>query len=346
MSKLRVGLVGMGAVGRLHLSAYQEAELVDVVAICDNSVELMELTTPKVKGYADIDLMLSEESLDIACILTPPSSHEDLAIRCARAGVSVLCEKPLALDVEAAQRMIQAFSVSSAKLFYGSSYRHLPAVRKAKELIASGAIGDVRIVREQSVGGRGLEKMSLMHSSHYPVGGPGGFAMGIADHGIHLIDVMSWMIDSPIVDAVGQGNRTGELAAPEFLVVKFENNAVGHLIYDEGTFATELPTEGAFSVGDGWDADGFVRSGAWTRYPGYIHVHGTKGALRIGHYVNSLFIHDASGYRTIPLIDRPSPFHFASQIDEFARNLKDGASPSTPPEVGLHALKILLSIYE
>lgn len=347
MGKLRVGLIGIGAVGRLHYRTYEAAQKIDVVAICDASQARIDgvVLRSGVSVYNDAEAMLREANLDIACILTPPSSHEALTALCARYKVHIFCEKPLALSVEEAKRMIETADAAQVQLFYGSSYRHLPAIRAARAQIRSGSIGKVRLMREQSLGGAGLEKMQLMHASHYPVGGPGGFAMGLADHGIHLMDTMGWMMDATVADATGKGNRSGAEAMPEFMIMQFSNGALGHLLYDEGSFATELPAEGALSDGDGWDADGFVQAGTWTRFPSWIHVYGTEGSLRIGHYVNDLIRIDATGFTRVPLEGRPSPWHFAAQIDSFADDLLAGRPASTPASVGLAAIETLLTAY-
>lgn len=95
----------------------------------------------------------TNERIDIACVLTPAGSHEALAAICAELGVHVLCEKPLALTVDSAERMIAKANEGGSRLFYGSSYRFLPAVMAARRAILSGDIGDVLLLREQSIGG-------------------------------------------------------------------------------------------------------------------------------------------------------------------------------------------------
>jgi len=249
------------------------------------------------------------------------------------------------LSVDAAKRMIAKAEEAEIRLFYGSSYRYLPAIRAARQEIRDGKIGKVRLMREHSLGGSGLDRMQLMQSSHYPVGGPGGFAMGLADHGIHLMDVMGWMMAATVVDATGSGNRSGAEASPEYMVMRFSNGAVGHLLYDEGSYPTELPGEGAMSDGDGWDADGFVHAGTWTRFPSWIHVYGSEGSLRIGHYINDLIRIDSNGMTRVPLEGRESPWHFAAQIDAFADDVLANRPASTPANVGLAAIKTLLSVY-
>jgi predicted dehydrogenase len=344
--RLRVGLIGIGAVGLLHHKAYRAASEVEVVAVADTSeARLSGLGDCPAARYLDAREMLEREALDIACILTPASSHEMLTTLCASLGVNVLCEKPLALTADAARNMVAATKSAGVRLAYGSSYRFLPAVQKAREIIGAGAIGSIRLMREQAVGGHGASEVATLPLSHYPAGGPGGFAMGLADHGIHLIDVFGWFAGSKVTRITGRGNVSGEPLSAEYLNLEYETGAVGQIVYDEATFPTEMPADGAFSQGDGWDIDGFVSAGSWTKYPGTIHVFGTDGSLRILHYANQVYLVDKSGLKQIPVSGPVSPYHFAAQIDCFATDIKLGRPTSVPGDLGIEAIDALLSIY-
>jgi predicted dehydrogenase len=259
--------------------------------------------------------------------------------------VHVLCEKPLAASPAEAAAMIAACRSAGVQLAYGASYRFLPAVARARALIAEGALGDVVLMREQSIGGAGPAAREILPPSHYPAGGPGGSPMGLVDHGVHLIDAFAWLAGAPVVSAHGRGNVSGEALGPEHLTMTLANGAVGSLLYDEGTYATDLPAEGLFSWGASWDAEGYHAGGAWAAHPGAIHVHGSKGALRIAHYANALFLNDKHGLRQLPLEGRPAPYHFAAQIDAFAEDLLAGRAPRCDAEAGLAALQVLAAAY-
>jgi len=344
--RLRVGLIGLGGVGRLHLDAYAAAEHVTVVAAADLDPAIRKLHEGTgIALYADAGAMLAAETLDLVCVLTPPASHAALVGLCADAGVHILCEKPLAPSVAEAEAMVARCRSAGIRLFYGASYRFLPALKRARDLIAAGAIGDVLILREQEVGGAGPEARVILPADHYPPGGPGGSPMGLADHGVHLIDAFAWLTGGHVVSAYGRGNVSGETPAPEYMVMTMAGGAVGMLLYDEGTYPTELPAEGVFSWGSFWDATGFHPSGAWAAHPGVIHIHGTRGSLRILHYANALFLRDAEGMRQIALEGAPAPFHFATQIDAFAAEILTDAAPATPAEAGVAALRVLEAGY-
>src|ERR1700678_2327515 len=173
---LRIGLIGVGTVGILHLEAYRALRHASVVAVAEADVGRRNSATAggTVRAYSDASTLLAAEQLDIVCISTPASSHESLVRLCAAAGTDILCEKPLALSPESGRRMIQVTNDCGVRLFYGSSYRFLPALLTARRLIQAGVIGDVMLLREQALGGRGMAHASAMPLSHYPAGGPGG----------------------------------------------------------------------------------------------------------------------------------------------------------------------------
>lgn len=348
-NRLKIGIIGLGGVAELHLEAYQELlDEIEIVAGADVKMSRLDQLASRFgfRPYTDYRNMFRSETLDIACVLTPAATHAEITGDCARAGVHVLCEKPLAINMEAAKQMITVCRETGVRLCYGASYRFLPAIRKARELIRSGVIGDVLLLREQAVGGMGPESHEFMGFAHYPRGGPGGSGMGLVDHGIHLIDTFAWLVDCAAESAFGRGDISGQEHATEYIHINFRNGAVGQLLYDDGTFPTDLPTDGIFSRGSGWTSGGYVQRGRWAAHPGCIHVHGTKGALRIFHYADALFLVTKSGMEQVFLADHAAPGHFALQLKTFVRNINENQATEVPGEVGLAALRVLRAAYE
>lgn len=346
MKKIRVGLIGLGGVGRVHLGAYRESDMVDVVAVADSSPGALKAAhDDAVVSYDSAAAMLSAEALDIACVLTPPVTHEAVVTECAKAGVHILCEKPLAVELRSAQSMIARCEAAGVRLHYGASYRFLPAFVEARRLVASGALGTVRLFRESMIDGAGADFQEPLPPSHYPPGGPGGTAMGLMDHGVHLVDLFAWLSGSPVVETWGRGNVSGADLAPEFLSLRLANGALGLLTYDGGTFSSRLPAEGVFSAGASWNTGGYVPSGAWDANPGCVHIHGEKGALRVFHYANLLYLNDCEGWRQIPISAPPPPAHFRTQIEQFAMEIVHDLPPSCPPQDGIAALEAVLPAY-
>jgi UDP-N-acetyl-2-amino-2-deoxyglucuronate dehydrogenase len=349
---LRVGIVGLGAVGMVHIKAYGDMPDIELVGVADVDPERQEFAREQLKlpGYSTVGGLLQSARPDLCCILTPPAAHESATIECAEAGVHVLCEKPLALSINSCESMISACERNGVELCYGASYRYLPAVMVARDMILRGELGRVVLLHEHAVGGIGPERRRVLGPSHYPIGGPGGSPMGLCDHGIHLIDAFSWMMGSPVAEAWGRGNISGQPLDTEVAHLKYANGALGQLLYNDGTYSTELPNEGIFSWGAGWTlepkTDNDDVEGAWQFHPGSIHVHGTNGSLRIFHYANALFFRNSKGVRQVALPNRPVPANFSAQLQAFIAALHAGRPAPVTGQDGLAACRALLSVYD
>jgi len=344
---LKVGLIGLGGVSEAHLSAYAQVAEIQVVAAAEPRPQRLNemCVLHGFRGYTDYREMLQTENLDIGCVLVPASLHREVTVACAESGVHVLCEKPMAISLIDAQTMVSVCAQQAVKFFYGASYRFLPAIQKAGELIKAGAIGEVTLMTESVVGGSGPEGHVPLGSAHCPQGGPGGSGMGLVDHGIHMIDLFPWLAHSSIVEVTGRGNISGEAPATEYTCMRLASGAVCHLLYNDCTFDTDLPAEGIFSHGDAWDIHGHVPADTWHAHPGCIRIYGTRGSLRIFHYANYLFLHDQDSLRQIPLVNQPPPAQFGLQMQSFARSVREDQPPEVTGQDGINALQALLSVY-
>lgn len=346
---VRMGLIGLGGVGEFHLRALADAEWCQLVSVAEPREDRVSSFAAEYNftAYPSYKDMLRDSALDAVCVASPVATHEEIVLACAASGVAVLCEKPLTLSLESADRMIVACREAGVQLGYGASYRYLPAVRKARELIKDGVIGQVVALREHAVGGSGIDGFVPIGFAHYPKGGPGGSGMGLVDHGIHFIDIFEWLSGARIKSVSGRGNISGEPPATEHMIMKFDNGAVGSLFYNDCTYSTTLPTEGIFSQGEGWDLGGTsVPKGGWSPHPGSIEVFGTKGALRIFHYVNKLYLSNKDGICECNLEGLAAPGHFRAQLEDFAHAVQTGGDAPVDGEVGRRALHALLATYE
>jgi predicted dehydrogenase len=345
---LKVGLIGLGAVAEAHLAGAVRAAGAQVIAGADLEPARRTAAADRwnLRCYADVGEMLEREDLDGVCVLTPARTHLEIVRQVAAAGIHILCEKPLAASVADARDIVAECSRHGVKLFYGSTYRFLPAVRRAKGIVDNGEIGEVRLVTESFVGGAGADSWRDLGPGHYPPGEPGGGGKGLVDHGIHVVDVFRWLTASEVVEVVGRGNVSGAAPQPELLVMIFKSGAVGQLLYDEATFPSDLPWEGQFSWGGRWAADGGVLpGGVWDDHPMSIRVHGTKGSLRVFPYGSHLFQFKAGNMHQVPLEGAPMPGNFTLQLESFARSVRDDTAPEISGEDGVRALEIVHAAY-
>lgn len=347
MEKL-VGIIGLGNVSEVHLQAYRNVKGINVVAGAEPRRDRLAEMSAKwgFRGYTDFEEMLRKEKLDIVCVLAPAAYHRPITEKAAEYGVNILCEKPMALSVADCQAMIDKCQSNGVKFYYGSSYRHLPAIRKAKEMIDAGLLGDIYLLMETALGGSGLENWQSLSEHHYPIGGPGGTGMGLIDHGIHLVDVFRWLAGSEVDSVYGFGNTSGEPPIPETLTIRYKNGAVGQLVYCDMSFTSDLPYEGLYSWGLTYDLDGNLsKHPRWEEQPGSIRVHGSTGALRIFHYANKLFYTSKGRREQIRVEDRPHPGNFTGQMESFVNSLVQNTDPEVTGIDGLCALETILPAF-
>ena len=145
-SEYRVGVIGCGGISRAHANGHRAAGL-PIVAAADISQEQVKKFATEYdveKLYTDYREMLEQEDLDVVSICTWPPLHCEMTVAAAEAGVKgILCEKPMAVNLVEADKMIEACDKSGTKLAIGHQRRFEAQYVKTKELIDSGAIGDL-----------------------------------------------------------------------------------------------------------------------------------------------------------------------------------------------------------
>ncbi|UXN70237.1 Gfo/Idh/MocA family oxidoreductase [Devosia neptuniae] len=148
MQKRRVGVIGAGWVSAYHLPAWQKRSAqAEIVAIADPSEAAAQARArafdiPAI--YADVATMLAREHLDIVDICAPREAHAELVRLAARAGVAIICQKPLATDFAAAKALVA--DVANTTLMVHENWRFRAWYRRLREWLDAGVVGDIRQV--------------------------------------------------------------------------------------------------------------------------------------------------------------------------------------------------------
>jgi len=147
--KTRIGIVGCGHMGGVHLRAYRDNPAVELVAFADTKLENAQRFASEVGGnaYASHVEMLAREKLDGVSLCTVPSTHRDIAVELLSRGVHVLCEKPLAVSEEEAGQMARKALDQKRLLVPAFKLRFNDEVREAKKLIEQGGLGQILTFR-------------------------------------------------------------------------------------------------------------------------------------------------------------------------------------------------------
>ena len=166
MKRYRAALIGCGGMSKSHLPALIEVPEIDVVAICDIDEERLNAIGDLFNvenRYIDYHAMLAAEKPDIVAIATQGPQHCAATVAAAEHGAHVLCEKPMALDLAEADRMIDACERAGVKLAINHQATVRPSLKRMRDMIENGDIGDVILVRGNNKSGRkaGNELMEM-----------------------------------------------------------------------------------------------------------------------------------------------------------------------------------------
>ena len=142
MKKVRLGLIGIGMIGKLHAETMSRMKGVEFVAACDINVKLQRIAEALgTKFYLSFEEMIGKEKLDGVVVAVPNESHLMVGAACAKKGLHLLMEKPIAGDLESADRLIQAADENEVHLMVAHHRRHNPLIEELRKIVRGGQIG-------------------------------------------------------------------------------------------------------------------------------------------------------------------------------------------------------------
>ena len=148
-TQTRVGIIGAGYIATWHADAVRATPGAHLVAVCDQSRGAAEdlAQAHGAQAFGSVEDMIAAGVCDAVHILTPPSSHHDLALQCLRAGLHVLVEKPVALSGDEAEAMRTTAVETGKVLAAGHNFLGLPSYERLKAMIKAGKLGRVSSVQ-------------------------------------------------------------------------------------------------------------------------------------------------------------------------------------------------------
>ena len=347
-TQMKTVLVGCGNIGKIHTRTLKNHPEYKLAAVCDvmNEAAQSLATELGVKAYTDMPAMLKAMKPDVVIICTSTATHASLTTLAVESGVKgVYCEKPMATNMKDARAMVETCKTHSVALAIGHTRRVCPDLVAAREVIASGAIGDLLLVRGDCAG-------------------------DILSDGSHIVDSLQWLTgDQEIKWVFGQVNR--DLAAQRARIeqkgLKIEPGMrYGHAVESGGM--------GVYQLASGTRVEIFCGDLIPECHPYQSYeIFGTKGRLwRIGDGLRpNLFIEDAQGgplaialdknwvlqpmpcatgqkgsWRTVDFRSFPPLDSFAIAYDVFAKMVREGAPNPMSGEIALRGFEVIMAIYE
>jgi predicted dehydrogenase len=151
METVRVGIVGSGFVAELHMEAFRHVPNADVVAVASPTPGHAEAFAGRhriPRWFTSHEALLRDGGVDMITIACPNDLHAAVTIAAAGAGVHVVCEKPLCLNLREADEMIAACRRAGVKLMYAEELLFAPKYVRAKRLVEEGALGELYLVKQ------------------------------------------------------------------------------------------------------------------------------------------------------------------------------------------------------
>ena len=259
MDELRVAVVGVGRIGLTHAEhlarRVRGARLVAVTTSLAARADAVRAVCPDVVVFPTVESLLNEKRLDAVVIASSTSAHVDNVVQCSEAGLHILCEKPLSLDLEGCDRAVRAADSAGVKLMLGHVRQFDSGYLEAKGLIDEGAIG--RPVLYRAISG----DMDPPPASFADLGVSGGLILDSMYHDIYL---GRWLMDDEVIRVFGDG---GALVDEGVRSVGDVDNAVVSLRFGGGSMGT-------------------LTASRVTRYGHDVRgeVIGDEGAVQIGRY--------------------------------------------------------------
>lgn len=315
---IRLGIAGLGNIGRVHYEASRKVKNGQIVAVSTSRPsEARSFVAPEVRIVSDYKSLLELPELDAVIICVPSFLHESYVIEAAECGRHILCEKPFALHQVTAQRMLEAADRSGVILMVGQVLRFWPQYSRIKEMVGAGVVGTVRTI--------GAYRLASYPSRAEWFTDPQKSGGCLLDLQIHDVDFVCWLLGLPErLQTVGLKSAKGSW--DHVLTTLYYPAAVASL---EGTFL--MPRGYPFTCG--------------------IRVVGDSGCLEYGFRVagnvaerekatGSLRFYPADGLAQTPRVSDADMF--AVQLRYFVDCIENDRKPDLcPPQQSCDVMGIM-----
>lgn len=147
MKKIKVGIIGMGRIGKIHLeNLCTKIDDVEVLAAVNPSVKGQEYATKfGVSGVSnDVNIIFENQEIDAVLICSPSDTHADYAIRAAASGKAIFCEKPIDMSLKRANEVVEKVKKTLVPMMIAFNRRFDPDFAKVKTLVSEGKIGNIQ----------------------------------------------------------------------------------------------------------------------------------------------------------------------------------------------------------
>jgi len=291
--KLRWGIIGCANIA-VHsvIPAIQKSERGEVAAIASRGIEKAKETAAKLnipKAYGSYEELVADPDIDAVYIPLPNHLHKEWAIKAAEAGKHVLCEKPAALNAEETAQMVEACRKAGVVFAEAFMYRYHPRVQRAKDIIASGEIGELRAVNARFTFNNAGDIGNVRYKSEWGGG-------SLYDVGVYPLSAARWIVG----------------AEPEAATV--------HAKFSETHDGVDMMASGLVEFADGVALT--FDCGMWATYREGIEILGSDGRIELsGAFKDNapIVVYTNNGRREEGALEFEGLDTYTLQADSFAK---------------------------
>lgn len=322
------GIIGCGVISDFHIAAIKEIGNANIVALSSRNEQKVRTMAEQEQcaWTTDYRELLANPDVDIVCITTSSGSHGSIGIAALKAGKHVLVEKPMAMNLDEAQEMIQLAEQAGLQLAVISQRRFEQHYSKAKQMIESGHLGKILLIEANTPYYR---TQAYYDSADWrgTIAEDGGALM---NQGIHQIDLLLWY-GGKVSTVYGKiATQTHRMEAEDIglAIVTFANGTLG-------TIMSSTSIQPGFSPS--------------------VNIYGEKGTIKLaGNGISHWSVPDISNPFPPNEIKQegandPKAISYSNhkkQMINLLEAIEKGTRPIVAGEDGLQAIKLVYSIYE
>ncbi|CAG9620199.1 Gfo/Idh/MocA family protein [Sutcliffiella rhizosphaerae] len=326
---MNFAIVGCGFIAKKHALAISQIEGAKLVSVCDKVSTAMEYYILEYGAYAytNIEDMLQNEVIDVVCICTPSGFHASLAVQLANAKKHIIVEKPIAMNLDDTERIIEACKDNNVKLTVVHPNRYRPVVKLLKNILDEDLLGKISHANATVNWNRNQEyydQAQWRGTKEYD----GGVLMNQA---IHNLDLLLWFLGRP--------DQVFSYEATRLRNIEAEDVSIGVIKFESGVLSTVEASSTVYPKN-------FEES---------ITIFGEKGTIKIGG-PNALYLEhleiEGKSQSEIELLKesiRKDPWGTPGHqllIEDMIYAIKNNRLPSVTGEEGKMVLKLVLDFYK
>ena len=341
MEKVKVAVIGVGSISVCHIEAYLKDAHTELYAFCDINEKRLRMMGEKygiTRLYTDeAEMLKALPEIDAVSVCTWNSAHAPCTIMALDAGKHVLCEKPMALNVEEAEAMKAAAERNGKLLMIGFVRRFGKDCAIVKDLSENGTMGELYYAKAVNLRRNG-NPCGWFGEKARSGGGP------LIDLGVHSIDLVRYLMGKPkVISVYGAtfhklGNRAGiktpkpyvSASATDHDICDCEDLATATVRFDNGAVLT---VEMSFSLNLAQEENS-------------VQIFGTKAGVKMADEV-TLFS-EVNGYLSNISLVGKTGFNmnaFEDEIAHFVSCVRGETECINPAEDGVELMRILSAIY-